>query len=478
MTALTATGLAPATVAPAALETRLPLSLKFNWACGNFGVAVVLNSVGALMLFYLTTVVGIAGWAAGVILMVSKLYDLVSDPVAGWLSDRHRSPAGRRRPFLLWGALINTVAIILVFTVPLHGNHWSVWMYVLFVNLIYTTGYSIYYVPLLAMAPEMTDGFHERSVLQGWRVMFSALGTAVATVGSGIVLGQLGHRTGVGGRVVNSAADYAWLSVLFGVFTFAGMITAWRGTRRARFTEHVRTTASWRAQVSSFFGNRPAIIIIGVKMAQLIGIASTGAAMLFMIVEVLRRSPGDLPWIGLPSLAVSFIVTPLLARLSERIGKRGGYLIGAACTGIGAGAWIFAQPGEPLYYLVLRSAITGVAFSANVMFSMSMLNDAIELDALRTGLRREGMYTALYSFVEKFGYALGPAAVGLALSLAGFDKTASITPENAAAVRQATLLGVSYIPVGCAVVASVLLGFYRLDEHTLQASRVASLNRA
>jgi len=458
---------------PAPART-LPLPIKFGWASGTFGVSILSNGASALMLFYLTTVVGIAGWVAGVILMVSKLYDIASDPLAGWLSDRHQSASGRRRPFLLWGAFINALALVLVFSVPLHGNRPIVWLYVLLVNLIYTTGYSIFNVPLLAMAPEMTEGYDERSVLQGWRVMFSSAGGAVATVGSGAILGALGHRTGPGGRVVNGADSYAVLGAVFAALTFLGMIVCWRMTRAARFTEQVKTTATWQSQAASFFGNRAALIIIGVKTVQLIGIASTSAATFFMLIDVLKRSPAQLPLLGLPVLVASFVATPLLARLSRTIGKRGGYFIGAAATGLSALSWVIAQPGEPFYFLMIRGAITGVAFSANVMFAMSMLNDAMEIDSLRTGLRREGMYSALYSFVEKFGNAVGPAVVGAALSLAGFDKTASVTAANAASVRQAALLGVAYIPTGCAIAAVILLSFYRLDRKALEAARVGS----
>jgi len=457
----------------ATLMEKLPLSIKFGWATGAFGVSILSNGVSALMLFYLTTIVGMAGWVAGVVLMVSKLYDVVSDPLAGWLSDRHKSPSGRRRPFLLWGAAINTLAMVLIYTIPFHGNRPVVWAYVLAVNLIYTTGYSIFNVPLLAMATEMTEGYYERSILQGWRVMASSVGTAVATVGASAVLGELGRRTGPGGRVVNSAADYALLSVILALFTGVGMVIAWRWTRAARFTEHKRTTASWADQVATFFGNRAALIIIGVKTVQLIGIASTASATFFLLVDVLKRSPATLSVFGLPLLAASLVATPILARLSKLIGKRGGYMIGAIATGAGALSWVWATPTEPLFYLTLRGMMTGVAFSGNVMFAMSMLNDAMEMDAHRTGLRREGMYSALYSFVEKFGNAVGPAVVGAALSLAGFDKTASVTVANAGAVRQAALLGVAYIPTGCAVIALILLSFYRLDQNTLAAARMA-----
>jgi GPH family glycoside/pentoside/hexuronide:cation symporter len=461
-----------------AAEERLSVGLKFAYSSSAFGVSVLSNSAAALMLFYLTTIVGIAGWKAGLLLMVSKLYDAVSDPVAGWLSDHHNSPAGRRRPFLLWGTLVSGLAMALIFTVPFHGDRPEVWVYVLFVNLIYTTGYSVYNVPHLAMATEMTNGYHERSVLQGWRIVAASVGTAVATIGSGAILGALGRRVGLGGRVVNSAADYALLGAFFTVLTVAGMLVGWAGTRSARVVRPVKSTSSWRAQTSSFFANRAAVIIIGVKTAQLIGIASASASTFFMLVDILKRSPGDLPAIGLPLLATSVVATPILTWLSKWIGKKGGYMIGAIATATSALSWVWAQPTDPLYFLMLRGAVTGIAFSANVMFATSMLNDAMEMDTLRTGLRREGLYSALYSFVDKFGGAVGPALVGAALSLAGFDKTASVTVANAEHVRQATLLGVAYIPTGCAVIAVTLLSFYGLDQKALKTAREARLAQA
>lgn len=464
-----------AVAVPKAQETsgRLTLGIKFSWASGAFGVAILTNSVSGLILYYLTTVVGISGWIAGLLLMISKLYDAFSDPVAGWLSDRMQSPQGRRRPFLLWGALLSAVTLVLVFTVPFRGDTMWVWAYVLTVHIFYTTGYSTFNVPYMAMAPEMTDNYHERSVLQGWRVMFASAGGAVAGLGSGLILAWLGEK-GADGRTINDAFDYGVLGVLYGFLVLVSMLIAWHGTRNAQFTVKSKTVLPWKLQASSFLSNVPALLILGVKGIQLVGIASAGAATFFLVIGVLGRSPAQMPLIGLPSMIVAILLTPYLARLSKKIGKRWGYMIGAVATAIGSLSWIFATPDEPIYFLVLRGIIMGVAFSANVMFGMSMLNDAMELDAHRTGMRREGLYAAFYSFVEKFGYALGPAAVGAALSMAGFDKTARVTAENYDAVRQAALLGVSYIPTACAIIAVILLSMYGLNEKELAKARATS----
>jgi GPH family glycoside/pentoside/hexuronide:cation symporter len=114
--------------------------------------------------------------------------------------------------------------------------------------------------------------------------------------------------------------------------------------------------------------------------------------------------------------------------------------------------------------------VLGLAFSGNVMFAMSMLTDAMEVDYHKTGLRREGMYSALYSFIEKIATSVGPLILGGALSYAGFDPKQPpevATPE----IRQAVLLGISYVPAAMAVVAVVILAFYKLDESALKAIR-------
>jgi GPH family glycoside/pentoside/hexuronide:cation symporter len=101
---------------------------------------------------------------------------------------------------------------------------------------------------------------------------------------------------------------------------------------------------------------------------------------------------------------------------------------------------------------------------------MSMLTDAMEVDFYRTGLRREGMYSALYSFVEKLATSVGPMILGGALAYAGFDPKAPPTVVDEG-VRQAVLLGIAYVPAAMSLLAVLILSFYKLDERALTAIR-------
>ena len=169
-------------------------------------------------------------------------------------------------------------------------------------------------------------------------------------------------------------------------------------------------------------------------------------------------------------LTAIFTMTPALVWISKRLEKRGGYFISAAFTGAVALSWIFAGPNEPIWALYLRGFATGIAFSGNVLFAMSMLTDAMELDTHRTGMRREGMYSALYSFIEKLAAAVGPLILGGALSIAGYNPQDAAT-TGTGEVRQAVLVGIAYVPAAMAVLACIILLFYRLDSKALARIR-------
>lgn len=449
----------------------LPTPIKVSWGIGAFGVAILMNGISGLMVYYMTKIVGMPGWIAGVLLSVARLVDAVNDPLMGHVSDRTSDRwGGRRRPYLLVGSFLCAASILLCFNIPFRGDSWLTIGYALFTLLFYGMAYSTFNVPFIAMPAEMTSGYHERSSIHGWRVIFAGMGMALAGAGAGLLLSWFsGAKTN--GVQVNDQHDYSLLSLIFAVLILISTLTAWRGTRGAPATNRSETKLPWKVQFSSFMRNGPFMVIMGVKALQLIGVYASQTATFFMVVEVLQRSSADLAYIGLPSLAVSMLVTPLLLAFARRFGKRVGYMASALFAAASYISWAFAVPGEAPWILALRGMMLGVGFAGNVLFAMSMITDAIEWDNHRTGLRREGMYTAVFSFVEKFAGAIGPTIVGIAMSWAGFSATSKVTPETYETLRQAALIGVTYVPVVCALLSVLTLFLYRLDEKTLRQMR-------
>jgi len=444
-------------------DARLPRRVIATWATGAFGVSVLMNGISALSLFYFTVVLKIEPALAGLLIFAARIYDAVTDPLSGWLSDRSKSKLGRRRPFLLAGAFVSAVSFAAVFNSPFTGSGTPTLLYVMATLLLYTTGYSLFNVPYMAMPAEMTRNYHERSVIHGYRVASAAIGGLAVQLMAGLLLEGLGK-----GALAHSVLGYTG-----GALIFVTMLVTFFGTAGLRVEAVPATTLPFREQLRGFLANRPFQQVMAVKLVQLVGISSSAGGLLFFLANVIDRPLSLLPLIGLATTVGVLTSTPALLWLSRRIGKRGGYAVSAATTGIAALSWALAHPGEPTWALVLRGYLLGIAFAGNVMFAMSMLADTMELDQHKTGLRREGTYSALYSFVEKLASSLGPLVLGGALSLAGFDPSsppAAATPE----VRQAVLLGIAYVPATMAVLAVLILSRYRLDEAALRASRASA----
>jgi len=440
---------------------EVPRSIKLLWGSGALGVSVLMNAFGFLILFYMISVLKIEPALAGILVFLTKLADVVSDPLVGLWSDRISTKMGRRRPFLLPGAILSGASFAIIFTTPIFDSQWMVIAYIFVAMLIYTIGYTLFNVPYMSMPAEMTDSYHERSSIHAYRVVFVTLGGFLAGSIAPWALEVMGK---------GQWSSYAVIGITGGVIVFISMAVTFFGTAKARYTESGTITPNVLGELSAIKSNPHFLRLISIKACQLFAVAASGAAMIFFIVNSLQLDLKVLSVFFAVLTVVSIISTPLLVSASKRFGKPAAYTISAACYVIYGLSWFFAMPGEPLWAILLRAVVVGISVTGNILLAMSMLTDTIEYDARITGVRREGAYTAIYSFIEKFTFAFGPLVVGVAMSVAGFDKTLPPDDLQSPAVRQALLLGVCYIPAVMGTLAIILIQGYRLNEQELEAA--------
>ena len=154
---------------PAATD-KLSTGIKVSWGIGALGTAVLMNSVSVLIVYYLASVVGMESWIAGLLLSLGRILDAATDPFMGYISDKTPNKwGGRRRPYLLIGAFLSALSILLIFNVPFRGDGVETISYVLFTLIFFGLGYTIFNVPFIAMPAEMTSDYHERSSIHSWR---------------------------------------------------------------------------------------------------------------------------------------------------------------------------------------------------------------------------------------------------------------------------------------------------------------------
>lgn len=455
----------PANASPTAAtgpseSAKLPFGLKLGWATGAFGVALLMNGIAGVILLFAISILKIEPALAGTVIFVSKLFDVVTDPVVGMWSDRHRSAKGRRRPFLTWGAVLSAASFAIIFTAPEMASQYLTALYLFAALCLYAFGYTLYNIPYMAMPAEMTDDYHERSSIHAYRMVFIALGGMVAGAGIKFALDALGST---------DPDSWALIGIACGAMILVSMLIAYFSTASARFTDPAEASGKnkfeqLRTEFGAVIGNRHFMRLIGVKFSQLMGVQTMGAGMAYFFVQYLTR---DFAALGTFFLIVSIstiVFAPILVRFSKSYGKKAAYYVAAGVNILYALSWSFAEPGESMLAIGLRASIVGIAFGGNVIMAMSMLTDIINEDANRTGVRREGAFTALYSFVEKLTGAIGPLIVGIALTWVGFNKDLPFDVPQGENVNTALLLAVSWLPAIFYLIAVVLLSGYKLTE--------------
>lgn len=445
---------------PADPNDRLPVSLKLGWATGALGVSVLMNGIAGLILLFAASILQIDPWLAGVVIFLSKIVDMITDPIVGVWSDRHRSAKGRRRPFLLWGSILGAASFGLIFTAPAMENQYWTAAYLFLLLSFYSFAYTLYNIPYLSMPSEMTDNYHERSSIYAYRMVFVSLGAMVTTSGIKFALEWLGKT---------EPRSFAIVGISCALVILISTMIGYLSTKRARFTEFGEASSKSNfGQIVNEFdavkGNPHFLRLIGVKLAQLMGVQTGGAAFAYFFVQTIGSDFNVLALFGISVSISTIIFSPLLVKLSKRIGKKGAYYIAGSLNVLYVLSWSFAAEGDPVWMILARGALVGIAFSGNVVMAMSMLTDIINEDANRSGIRREGAFTSLYSFVEKLAAAIGPLIVGFSLSLAGFNNKLPFDVPQGGNVDFVLLMSVSWLPALFFLIAIWLLKGYNLTE--------------
>ena len=223
-----------------------------------------------------------------------------------------------------------------------------------------------------------------------------------------------------------------------------------------------------RQQLEWLLNNKPLLVLMGTKITIYIGLASNIAVAMFFFAGVMKFGGKMLGLFLVIQSLTSIACLPLAARLSRRIGKKPAYiasLVGFSCMVL---TWLLASPDEATAIFVGRAVLLGMFGAGAHLYGQSMLMDTFAWDYRLTGVRREGVLAASFSFVEKACMALGPLIIGVLFSSMGFDKNLPATAEQSASAVQAMYLGFIWIPVGMQIISITLLRFYRLTEAELE----------
>jgi Na+/melibiose symporter-like transporter len=259
------------------------------------------------------------------------------------------------------------------------------------------------------MPAELSADYHERTTLVAYRMAFLTLGILAAGA-----LAPMLIEAGGGG-----ASGYLQMSVVLALVTMVAMLVAFFGTRDAHQTQAVAHTLGLRAQIAVALANRGFLGLLLAYALQCVALGGVLATVPYFVRYTLAADAGAVTLLFVCLVAPAFVTMPLWTAISRRRGKRFGYVLAALIFALMSASLIFAGPG-PLVLVGVQVGLLGVGFAGLQVFPFAMLPELIDADARTTGLRREGVFTALWLVGEKAGFAAGAWLLSGVLAATGF----------------------------------------------------------
>lgn len=431
-------------------EQPLRVITKVSYGAPSFAGAAMAIPIGIhLTIFYSDTVLVPLGFIA-LVKAIARALDAVTDPIMGWISDRTKSPWGRRRPWIAIGAPLASLSFYLMFTPPdqLSGVEAAAWFAGTYT--LYYLFHTVYIIPHNGLGPEMTLNYHERSTLFGYREGFVVVGTLVAATLPPILIGSLGGER----------EAYTAFAVIFGsLLTLLYFNLVWRVRERPEFMR--RKSNPLIPGVRRVMRNRVFRLLLTVYLVSSITGAIPGLMMPYFTKYVLQPENPDM-WLGI-FLAIyfgaGFCCLPIWVWASRRFEKKPVWLV-SFVPGITASLSLFTLGEGDILATAIILVWAGAGFSAGLFLGPSMQADVIDYDELYTGKRREAQYEALWSIMTKF-MVIPSMSVPLAiLASVGYEPNVEQTETVQFTIR--AIFGLA--PATTAMVAFCIACFYPINK--------------
>ncbi len=413
----------PMSESPAPTD-KLSFWTKLAYGAGDTGPAMTANVLAIYLLVFLTNVAGMSAGLAGLTLGVGKIWDAINDPMVGVLSDRSRHRWGRRLPWLYWGAIPFALTFLMQWVVPFKNEWWLFGFYVL-ASILFNSFYTVVNLPYTAMTAELTQDYDERTSLTSFRFMFSIGGSIVSLIIALLIFGL----------VPDASIKYFLLAAVISAISVATLYWCVWGTRqRAMTIERLRLAAPvaaalpFRQQVSIALSNRPFLYVIGLYLCSWFAVQNTVAFIPFFARNYMGMTDQAYTLVLIAVLMTAFLMLGVWRSLSVRFGKKAVYMMGNALWMIAEIGLFLLKPGQTglLYAL---GVVIGMGVSTAYLIPWSMIPDVIELDELKTGQRREGVFYSFMVLLQKLVLAAALAIVGQTLQAAGFISQMAGQPE-------------------------------------------------
>ena len=453
------------------ITSKVPMGQKIA-----FGFGMLANqmfpAVISIFIVVLVQNLGFPGWMWGVVSLVPRLFDAITDPIMGFVSDNTKSKWGRRKQYVLLGAVIMGISFIIMWqlykdnTVDYNFTYFLLW------SLVFYVGLTIFSVPYVAMGYEMSNDFHERTNIMAvaqfigqWAWVIAPWFWVIMDDKSFFESGEVAVRE-LAIWVGIICMIFAMIPAIFikskstlnekyDSITFKNILKSLHTIFILNFGQALKIKAFRKLCVATFL---------------IFNAFNTVAAFTYFIIVFFlfngATGPDGAWWWptlfgSVGALVTTFLVIPVVTQMSKKIGKKKAFIVSQSVSIIGyIMLWFLFIPGKPYLFLF---ALPFFSFGIGGLFTlmMSMTADVIDLDELNTGKRREGIFGAIYWWMVKFGFGIAGGLSGVIFSVIGWESGGATQSEEALFGLRLFFSG---LPILGTLIAIYIMWDYDLSE--------------
>ncbi len=449
-------------------EDRIPLGQKIAFGMGMLGNQMF---PAALSIFMVVLVKGLGMdpllW--GILFFIPRLVDAITDPIMGFISDNTKSRWGRRRPYIFIGSILTGLSYIAMWQVYPENSEIYNFTYFLLLSIVFYIGLTVFATPYVAMGYETSNDYHERTRLMAVAQWIGQWAWVIVPWFWVIIYDpEIFATPDAGARELS-----IWVGLTCLILTMIpALFCKTQPVREEDLSELSREKLAENLQgikdgfvdafkcvpfrklcIATFFVFNAFNMVAGFSFFIIVYYIFNGDA----------AAAGTWPaWFGsLGALSTSFLVIPIITFLSQRLGKKNTFLLTQSVSLLGyISFWWCFNPENP-YLMLLPLPLFAFGIGSLFTMMMSMTADVCELNELNTGVRREGVFGAIYWWMVKFGFAIAGLFSGLILSLVGFDQNITVqSPETLESLKLAYIL----VPMTGTLIALAVMARYDLSE--------------
>ncbi len=400
-------------------QEKLSFWTKLIYGTGDLGFSMNNSIITAIFPFFMMDVIGMTPGLVAIILFVGRSWDYINDPIIGHLSDRTRTRWGRRRPFLLFGAIPFGLSFILLWLSPNFSQTGLI--------IYYSLGYVVYealattvYMPYFALTPELTEDYDERTQLISFRMFFNILGSLTAYIFPMMVIGSM---------IPENTQRVLLMGVIAGAIAATPLIAVFFGTREKK--EHMleKRPKFWQS-LKAAFKNRPFVFAAGIYLLTWMTIVVVETNLLLYIKYIVDRE-GQSSLIMASIFITAIVALPFWNWAAKKWNKRLAYIIGIAFWAVVMMMLILLSPGTPFWLILTLCVMAGIGVSAAQVLPWAIIPDAIEWDEWKTFERHEGMFYSLITLMGKIANSLAAPLSLMILELTGYQSGSVVQPDSA-----------------------------------------------